>query len=1333
MADRLFIRLSSEDPRRRALLELASSRASGGPQLAAALERRWPGSTWYLGREPLDGIAVLPADGGILLCDAPILVPLMAHAQDPADGPQEPAEGSAGAALVVLEGPDPGGMLPLLRGAYSLGRGDVDVRIDDPRLSRRHAVILVSDTSITLSDEGSSNGTWFAGSRIRERRMLLGDRFGAGGSTLGLVALAGRLGNPGPQLGPHTGQHLGTLAGQAAWPLKPVVVEGREPPSHPGPLLLGAAAPLVVGAGLYLMTGSAFFLLFSTLSLVTGGLPAYLMLRARRAHRRTRRLARAEDSARREELAAPIGLVAAGLRREETTAPDGFPPLALGHAVQRAWLRADSGAGAASAGSLAARGEPALRSPLLFAAYNGLHLAFQGETQAWAGLLRAVLVRWLPLLHTGALRVLVVGPAESLPAEFLMLRGVRVCDAATDIPGQAGGSPVPTVVLLAPGAPGGAGPAQFGRGAGGTDGTPGTPVAWIHCGGVPGHVRAHATVESGGLLHLEEPAVLHNPWLGDASATGGLRIEPASLGFETLARAVRRVLAGGAGTPPPPAPGRPPATGTGRAGASPTTLRTVIGDADGLPLELDLSRHGPHLVVAGTTGSGKSELLRTLVLGLARAHGPHELAFMLVDFKGGATLAPLAGLPHVQNLVSDLDTAAARRVLEQLASEVRRRERLLASHQAADIAGYRESRTGTDPLLPALVVVVDEFRVLATELPGALEQVVQVATVGRSLGIHLVLSTQRPAGTLNAQLRANITTTIVLRTAGEFESADLLGTDAAAHLDPAEPGWAYLRTGAGVPLRFRVHRNATTGGGATLRAWGRSLRAPLWRQGPDETATTTQGPGTGAAGAVERIRGIWEGQERAANPFSPALPEDLVQLPRAAVLQAGGDAAVGLVDRVESARPTALRFDVRRCAGLVACGLPGSGVEDVSPLLVRSLNHATWTAPCFVLDGDGVHPELAGHPGVGGYFGPQDSWRITELLLQLAASDRTDPLVLVVSGLGSWAQVLGPGTHALLETALGAFARTAQSPGRALVLCGDRELAGSRIASLCETRWYFPRGAGPEILVGWPKLKQVAPIRGRGLLLAPGEPETGTEFQLLDHAALGGRAAGAPPRWLRNLPLPGSLSPAGLETSPLPERASRHRDGSGPAGLPIGVCGPDNRVFLWFPGQVGVVVGPEGSGKGALFDHLAARRGTGAPECLRFAPGDALPSRTSQLVDCRFAEAGVGLVLIDRADLRVREAVLAFELLAAARIQVLFSTEPSARIIMELGLGSVVRGQHSFLVLDPRTGTDADPSGFRFVPENRRVPGRALVWSNGSLRQIQCVGAAGVAESGGGG
>ncbi len=194
-------------------------------------------------------------------------------------------------------------------------------------------------------------------------------------------------------------------------------------------MLLGALTPLALGAGLYLMTGSAFFLLFSTLSLLTGGLPAFFMLRARRAYRRAASLARAMDAARREELAAPIGTVAAGLCRASTTAPDGFPPMVPGHALQRAWIRSASGAQPGRVrhgGAGKSRGDPARRFPVLLAMHDGLVLALEGGAAQWGGLLRAVLVRWLPLLNSGALRVLVVGAAEFLPAEFLMLRGVEI-------------------------------------------------------------------------------------------------------------------------------------------------------------------------------------------------------------------------------------------------------------------------------------------------------------------------------------------------------------------------------------------------------------------------------------------------------------------------------------------------------------------------------------------------------------------------------------------------------------------------------------------------------------------------------------------------------------------------------------------------------------------------------------------------------------------------------------------------------------------------------------------------------------------------------------------
>ena len=165
--------------------------------------------------------------------------------------------------------------------------------------------------------------------------------------------------------------------------------------------------------------------------------------------------------------------------------------------------------------------------------------------------------------------------------------------------------------------------------------------------------------------------------------------------------------------------------------------------ADGV-VEVDLVGDGPHALVAGTTGSGKSELLRTLVVTLAAGSSPEHLTFVLVDYKGGATFDACADLPHTVGLVTDLDDRLAERALTSLEAELRRRERLLRAVGAADLCDYR-SAPGRTPL-PRLVVVVDEFAALSAELPAFVPALVGIAQRGRSLGIHLVLATQRPAG-----------------------------------------------------------------------------------------------------------------------------------------------------------------------------------------------------------------------------------------------------------------------------------------------------------------------------------------------------------------------------------------------------------------------------------------------------------------------------------------------------------------------------------------------------------------------------------------------------------
>jgi S-DNA-T family DNA segregation ATPase FtsK/SpoIIIE len=227
----------------------------------------------------------------------------------------------------------------------------------------------------------------------------------------------------------------------------------------------------------------------------------------------------------------------------------------------------------------------------------------------------------------------------------------------------------------------------------------------------------------------------------------------------------------------------------------PSSLRALVGHAGTHEFALDLRTHGPHALVGGTTGAGKSEFLQAWVLGLAHAYSPDRVTFLFVDYKGGAAFAKLTALPHYVGMVTDLDTYLVRRVLRSLRAELRHREKLLSERSAKDLLELE--RSGDPECPPSLVIVVDEFAALVKEIPEFVDGVVDIAQRGRSLGLHLILATQRPAGVIKENLRANTNLRVALRMADESESLDVLGDRMAAHFDPSVPGRAAAKTGPG--------------------------------------------------------------------------------------------------------------------------------------------------------------------------------------------------------------------------------------------------------------------------------------------------------------------------------------------------------------------------------------------------------------------------------------------------------------------------------------------------------------------------------------------------------
>ncbi|WP_161965183.1 FtsK/SpoIIIE domain-containing protein [Ornithinimicrobium cerasi] len=486
-------------------------------------------------------------------------------------------------------------------------------------------------------------------------------------------------------------------------------------------------------------------------------------------------------------------------------------------------------------------------------------------------------------------------------------------------------------------------------------------------------------------------------------------------------------------------------------------LDVPVGTAeDGRPVVLDLDRQGPHALIAGTTGSGKSELLRTLVTSLALNNPPSRLSMLLIDYKGGSSLGECARFPHSTGLVTDLDPHLADRVLTSLRAELVRRERVLGVAGVRDLRDYRGDDVGR------LVVVVDEFRVLAEEIPDFVPGLVRVATVGRSLGLHLVLATQRPAGVVTSDLRANVNLRVALRVRDEADSRDVLECPDAAGLPQSEPGVALVRSGAEPPSSLRV---APVGPPTTHHdddGWSVHEVRDVW----DGWRTLHRAEGSpstrdGLAGLPDLLsRAAADGREESPRVWLPPLP---ATLSRDDVLhdlpQAGGTPpAWALADRPDLQRREPMVWTGRAHVGLV--GAARTGRTTALATLAGSVGQAF----LYVLDpGRGLSTTfLRQHPRVLAWVQPGDrahGLRVLEVLNDMVderraapTSDRI-PVVVLVDGWDRWvAEYADLDSGRGVELAL-RLLREGPSAQVVLALSGDRSLLTGRVAAELPEVW----------------------------------------------------------------------------------------------------------------------------------------------------------------------------------------------------------------------------------------------------------------------------------------
>jgi S-DNA-T family DNA segregation ATPase FtsK/SpoIIIE len=445
------------------------------------------------------------------------------------------------------------------------------------------------------------------------------------------------------------------------------------------------------------------------------------------------------------------------------------------------------------------------------------------------------------------------------------------------------------------------------------------------------------------------------------------------------------------------------------------SLAVPIGRGQGgAPVILDLHERadGPHGLAAGATGSGKSELLQTLIAGLALRFHPHELAFVLVDYKGGGMANAFAGLPHLTGVITNLEGSLARRALASLKAELKRRQRVLAAAGMTHIDGYiRLCRAEPDrEPLPHLLLIVDEFAELKSEQPEFMRELVSAVRVGRSLGVHLLLATQKPAGIVDEQIWSNTRFRLCLRVERREDSVEVLKSPAAAVL--SRPGLGWLQVGSGE--RFEQFQ-AGWGGAPYQPETAASVAITVAEVGLDGgRVLLTAPPPVQADGPTQLVTLVdfirQTGLQPVKGPWLPPLPTqlalaDLVPNPSEVIDPAQPLApTIGLLDDPEGQVQRPLRLDLKE-GHLLIIGAPGSGKTQLLLTLALSLAqlHAPSDLHLYLIDGAGrgLLP-LAGLPHVGAVLLVDEVERLRRLarFLQGELTERKERIGR--SGAGSW-------------------------------------------------------------------------------------------------------------------------------------------------------------------------------------------------------------------------------------------------------------------------------------------------------------------------------------------
>jgi S-DNA-T family DNA segregation ATPase FtsK/SpoIIIE len=908
--------------------------------------------------------------------------------------------------LVVAGGPSAGRVVPLAEGETVIGRSpQSDVALEDPNLSRRHLRVTVTTDTVQVADEGSSNGTFVHGARVEARTTLTPGTVIEAGDTA--LRLQKHTRDVVPGLVREGRVHFSRpprLRPPRIPPTHRIPAPPEEPVKRRIPLA-SALVPLVAAPIVAQSAGPAGYLV-AALSPVMVGASHWEERRSGRKEYKTR-LAAFNDAVRAEAAAMAGGLQqesinswadhpdvaelssrAAGpssrLWERRVTDPD-FLSLRIGWADQPSaatWTMPDGGVRAAREAAAAVLNAHTVvpSTPVVVDLVESSVVGIAGaeervsELARWLVAQAAVLhsprdlvvavavsergaaawdwTAWLPHARPEAVpfsaHPLAFGDDEArgLIASLTDLMTARTEQARARSDADGGGLPCVLLVLdervKVPRASVAAllegGPAV------------GLRVIWLgsRTDNLPGETRTIVDARQSTLTVTDV-------------VTGRIVPEAQPDRFTlTQAGSLARSLAGvqdatarsrGIGQLPTYVSlpdllgGDPSADGVQAAWQRHDgSLAAPVGLSETGPFTIDMRRDGPHALLGGTTGAGKSEMLQTLVASLAAHIPPTRLTFLLVDYKGGAAFKDCVQLPHVVGFVTDLDSHLVHRALVSLNAELHRRERVLAAAGAKDL--IEMERKAPDDAPASLLLVVDEFATLAKELPEFVDGVVNVAQRGRSLGIHMLLATQRPAGAINDNIRANTNLRMALRMNDEADSQDVINAKSAAALPRSLPGRAFVRTGASELTEVQIGYaggHSLAGGDAT------PLRVNPLRRGlverPQATTSEVNDDDDRPTDLQRVVALIGEAHAALALPEQPApwlppLPDvlPLAELDRA---DASSGTTIGLLDVPARQAQEPYVVDLAADGSLLVFGASGSGKTTLLRTLALSLAEST--------------------------------------------------------------------------------------------------------------------------------------------------------------------------------------------------------------------------------------------------------------------------------------------------------------------------------------------------------------------------------------------------------